>query len=242
MQKKSLFLLAGLVAGLTISAHALEQQTKDAINKAGEPLQRGAQNTATRLEQWTDGQKREFSNEVDAAINDADRLTSKTSTMTASAAGKLDKDLAAKIREQAQTLRERAATLKTASRDNYDSAKDKTLEALEDLQENYYKGIASFSDQRRAEEARVQEWLAALKTDISTLQAKAANAAGEKKETLTDTAKALQENHTDAQKKLSDLRAASGDKWADLREDLQQIAHKAKQAYWKTVNKAQSQG
>ena len=237
MKSLSTLLSAGLlVTGLTVMGQALEQQTKDSINNAAKPVQKGVGKATDALQRLLYGQRGTFQSEVQAALDQSQSLKSK---LTAGAPAGSDvnvQDLQKELDDRSAELREKQAALKNATEQDYSDKYEETHGSLNKLQEANFKAAALYQDARAEEEKKATQSLSALKKDIESLQSKNATTQ-EARDEVRDTVKELTKEQQQASEKVQQLKAAKPEQWASIRSDIDKIIDEAKKDYHETMSK-----
>lgn len=230
-------ILGAMVTAMAMPVLAdMSQQTKDKINKAGEPVQRGASRAVNALTGFTADQQNEINQEIQSTINDADKLVAKLN----SSGTKDNREKATELQKENQELKDKFAALKNAQPENYSNAYEETADAMNDVQEDYFEAGAQYQDIRRSEETRIGQHLSQLTQNLTNLQTTTQASPADVKEEVKETVNDVQKNSQEASQKLQQLKSATGNQWVDIRKDIDKLMDKSMDAIRETTAKTKA--
>jgi hypothetical protein len=175
--------------------------------------------------------KQEFSNRVQQLLGNMKTVAEKVgSGIQDGSISDFSKDKLAELTSGAANLASKFTQMQASPDDKYAEAKDQVQKAADKIENVYYQAAGKLKDMRDLEQKQVTESLGRLGERVATLQQNAAaNPA------VSQTAASLKKNEDQVRSKLDEMKVASGKKWTDLRQQIDNLMQKANESYWDTV-------
>lgn len=175
--------------------------------------------------------KREFADRVQQLLDDMNEVADRLDTRIKNGSIKdVPQDKLTKLKLGAQELKEKFAVLKVASDDRYDNARKEVQATADKYEKNYYQLAATLQEAREKERKQVAESLEKLRKQLDELKDEI-NKSGEK------ASKVVKENYEKARKKLEELEPVADNRWADIRQEIDDLLQKAHESYWEATKK-----
>jgi len=213
-------------------------KTKEEINKAGEPLQRGASRAVGLLQNFLDAQKRQFEQYTRDHLDGANRVATKIEDGLQTGKIQYPGEKLQSLKNDAATLRVRLDELKGAPQDRYGKVRQETMDALKKIQPEYYKAASLFPEEREKEVSSVTTALQEIQGDIQKLQSKSQGLSPEGQDRVQGAIKSLQDDQSKVSTQLGELRSAPPNRWASTRKAIADVMNGAEDRAWKAFENA----
>lgn len=132
----------------------------------------------------------------------------------------------AELEKQLQAAKEdKQKAIENASQEAQKEAEERIAELAAELQEE--RGKLSALEERQQVEDEMEKNLEDMAAKIDSLEEQAENATGDREIELNKRIAELETKHDQLQEKLEELRAASGDAWATVKQETEQLWNEA---------------